>query len=142
MTSRILVPVDGSDPARAAVSYACEQFPEASLTLLYVMDPMVDYSRRRAHPGYAIDDGFKNEREKGESVLEACSEVVPEAVTAETELIAGSPGRAIVKYADEHDVDGIVMGSHGREGVARYLLGSVAEHVLRRSAVPVTIVRD
>jgi nucleotide-binding universal stress UspA family protein len=53
----------------------------------------------------------------------------------------GRPSRAIVEYAEEHDIDHIVMGSHGRSGVTRILLGSVAETVVRRSPVPVTIVR-
>jgi nucleotide-binding universal stress UspA family protein len=47
----------------------------------------------------------------------------------------------IVTYADENDVDHVVLGSHGRKGLTRVLLGSVAEAVVRRSPVPVTVVR-
>ena len=142
MSAHILVPVDGSDPSRAAAEHACKQFPDATVTLLYVMDPQVDYSRRRAFPGYRADDEFTNEREKGEWVLESVLEAVPDEVAAETELVAGQPAKTILRYADEHEVDGIVIGSHGREGPARVLLGSVAETVVRRSAVPVTVVRS
>ena len=141
MGEHILVPVDGSSPSRAAAAYACQHFSDATVTLLYVMNPMVDYSRRKAFPGYRADDEYKNEREKGEWVLETVREGLPDDVTVETELAAGEPAKTIIRHADEHDVDGIVIGSHGREGTARVLLGSVTETVIRRAAVPVTVVR-
>ncbi|AGB36097.1 universal stress protein [Natronococcus occultus] len=142
MSQQVLVPVDGSRPSRAALEYAREQFPDAELTLLYVADPMTDYSRQRAYPGYTAEDEYKSEREKGEAVLESFEETLPDALTVETTVEAGDPARTIVQYADDHGVDGIVLGSHGREGVARYLLGSVAETVVRRAAVPVTVIND
>lgn len=141
MGATILVPVDGSGPSRAAAEYACEQFPDATVTLLYVMDPMIDHGRRQAFPGYRADDEFSTERTKGEHVLESVLDELPDDVTVETELAAGEPAKTIVRYADEHEVDEIVIGSHGRDGVARVLLGSVAESVVRRAPVPVTVVR-
>jgi len=59
----------------------------------------------------------------------------------ERELLAGRPATEIVECAAERDTDQIVMGSHGRDGAARLLLGSVSETVVRRSPVPVTVVR-
>ncbi|WP_425607774.1 universal stress protein [Natrinema salsiterrestre] len=53
-----------------------------------------------------------------------------------TESIDGKADSTIVTYAEEHDVDHIVLGSHGRNGLARYLLGSVAESVARRAHDP------
>jgi nucleotide-binding universal stress UspA family protein len=141
MSLHVLVPVDGSRPSRAAIEYASEQFPDARLTLLYVIDPMADYSRTRAYPGYTADDEYKSEREKGDAVLETLEGTLPDAVDVETTLEAGKPDRVIVEYADDHGVDGIVIGSHGRSGPIRYLLGSVAEGVVRRAGVPVTVVR-
>lgn len=142
MAYHVLVPVDGSNPARAALEYACDHHPDARLTLLYVVDPMTDYSRYRAGPGYGREHEYGNERAKGEAVLESAREAVPEEMGVETVLESGSPARTIVAYADDNDADAIVMGSHGREGSARHLLGSVAELVVRRSAMPVTIVRE
>ncbi|SDR11174.1 universal stress protein [Natronobacterium texcoconense] len=141
MSTHVLVPVDGSAAARAALEHACEQFPDGHLTLLYVMDPMADYSRRRSFPGYRDDDQHTNEREKGERALEDALEAVPDDISAETELEGGDPANAIVRYADDNDVDQVVIGSHGRESIARFLLGSVAEAVVRRSVAPVTVVR-
>jgi nucleotide-binding universal stress UspA family protein len=62
-------------------------------------------------------------------------------VEVETELMRGRPDRAIVKRAEDGEFDLVVLGSHGRDGVARVLLGSVAEKVVRRSPVPVLVVR-
>ncbi|MDQ2052370.1 universal stress protein [Natronolimnohabitans sp. A-GB9] len=137
----VLVPIDGSGPSRAAFEHALERFPDADVTLLYVVDPMVDYSRRRSFPGYTSDDEFTTEHEKGEAVLESALESAPSDRTVETALEAGQPATTIVSVADDHDVDGIVIGSHGRDRAARYLLGSVAEAGVRRAGVPVTVVR-
>ena len=62
-------------------------------------------------------------------------------VTPETAVATGKPARLIVDYAEEHDVDHIVLGSHGRRGLARVLIGSVAETVVRRSPASVTVIR-
>ncbi|EMA45963.1 universal stress protein [Halobiforma nitratireducens] len=141
MTTHVLVPYDGSSAARAALEYACDRFSDDELTLLYVMEPMADYSRHRSFPGYRTEDQHSNERDKGEHVLESALETVPDDVSATTALAAGEPGDAIVRYADENAPSHVVIGSHGRDSVARYLLGSVAETVVRRSVVPVTVVR-
>ncbi|MFP8951995.1 universal stress protein [Natrialbaceae archaeon A-arb3/5] len=141
MSQTVFVPVDGSAAAEAALEHAHKQFPDANLLLLYVANPMADYSRQRAYPGYTADDEYASERKKGEAVLESAIDRLPTGSSVETDLVVGEPARTIVDYADENDVNHIVIGSHGREGVARYLLGSVAENVVRRSAVPVTVVR-
>ncbi|RQG96428.1 universal stress protein [Natrarchaeobius chitinivorans] len=141
MSRHVLVPIDGSDPARAALEFACEEVPDAQLTLLYVVDPMADYSRQRAFPGYTDEDEYGTEREKGDAILASSHEACPDDATVETVLEHGEPARTILEYADDADVDRIVIGSHGRKGSARVLLGSVAEQVVRRSRVPVTVVR-
>ncbi len=62
-------------------------------------------------------------------------------IEIETDFLTGSVSRVIIKYVDEHDIDHIVIGSHGRTGLSRILLGRVAEKVTRWSPVPVTVVR-
>ena len=141
MTERVLVPFDGSPAARRAVEYAHNRFPESKLTLLYVIDPMVDYSRQRAYPGYTQEDEFRNEREKAEHVLESVLDTLPDEASVDTAIEAGSPAQTIIQFATDNDASQIVIGGHGKQGVARFLLGSVAEAVVRRSAVPVTVVR-
>lgn len=142
MSERILVPFDGSEPAEAALELAVDLHDGAEIVVLFVIDPMIDYSRRRAFPGYTAADQFKNERERAEAILEAAEENwADEHDELETDIVAGSPARAIVSYVEDEDVDQVVMGSHGRDRAARILLGSVAETVARRSPVPVTIAR-
>jgi nucleotide-binding universal stress UspA family protein len=62
-------------------------------------------------------------------------------VDIETVLRQGAPHTTILEYADEADVDLIVMGTHGRSGIHRYLLGSVTERVVRTADAPVLTVR-
>jgi nucleotide-binding universal stress UspA family protein len=142
MTKRILVPVDGSDPAEAALSFAIEEYPDAELTVLSVIDPTdVGYGSIDVAPATFERLQAAAEERTGE-VLDAARETAAaEGTEIATESTVGVPARAIVEWAEEHDVDGIVIGSHGREGVTRVLLGSVAETVVRRSPVPVTVVR-
>ncbi len=135
----VLVPVDGSDPADVALDYALEQFADDEILALYVIDP-VDGATTWG-PGSA-DDWLSSAKDRADGVLEAAAERAAEAgVDIDTDRTVGRPARTIVDYANEHDVDHIVIGSHGREGISRVLLGSVAETVVRRSSVPVTVAR-
>ncbi|MDG5819504.1 universal stress protein [Natronococcus sp. A-GB7] len=137
---RILVPLDDSDPARAALEHTFETFPEADVTALHVVNPSV--SAYRSDAPYNFPRAVELEEEKAEALFEMAQELADErGRSVETETVVGSPPRGIVEFAEENDVDGIVLGSHGRSGVSRVLLGSVAEQVVRRAQVPVTVVR-
>jgi nucleotide-binding universal stress UspA family protein len=142
MTKRLLVPVDGSDPADAALDFAFEEYPDAEITILSVVDPTdVGYGSLDGAPS-ALDHLQQRAEDRTERVLdEAEARAEEHGVTVHRETIVGVPSRAIVEWAEENEVDGVVIGSHGREGVSRVLLGSVAETVVRRSPVPVTVVR-
>jgi nucleotide-binding universal stress UspA family protein len=142
MTKRLLVPVDGSDPADAALGFALEEYPDADITALSVIDPTdVGYGSIEAAPS-TFEHLQESAEERTEQVLEeAESRAAEHGIELTTETIIGMPSRAIVEWAENNDIDGIVIGSHGRQGVTRVLLGSVAETVVRRSPVPVTVVR-
>jgi len=77
--------------------------------------------------------------DRGETALESVERVV-EDVPVETSTVEGTPSREIVRFAAETPVDCIVMGTHGRGGIDRLLLGSVAERVVRTGPVPVVTV--
>lgn len=139
---RILVPYDGSTPAKNAVRYAVETFPDAAVTLFHVVP---------APEGYwaAFEDdethtpGYDRARERGEELLAEAAEIAAEAdadATVETEVATGRPKHAIAERAESGAFDAVVMGSHGREGAERILLGSVAENVVRRAPIPVVTV--
>ena len=141
MTDRVLVPVDESDHARHALDHALEAFPDATLVLLHVINPAeAGFSASASMPSFA-EDWYEHASEQAEELLgEYEAYAASRGATVERAVEVGKPTRIIVEYAED-DVDHVVMGSHAREGVTRVLLGSVAEAVVRRSPVPVTVTR-
>lgn len=141
MPERILVPVDGSNRSDEALEYAIETFPEASITAVHVLEAgRGDIGTFSGMTGDVPDD--RPALERSEEILESARRLAADhGAELETERGRGRPDRLIVKRAEEDDYDVIVIGSHGRDGVARVLLGSVAEKVVRRSSVPVLVVR-
>ncbi len=140
MTRTVLVPVDESDLARQALEFVLEEHSGDEIVLLHVLDP-ID-AIYVSEPIVWDDRLLEERREEAAGLLAELEEVAARSnVTARTEIARGDPARGILEYAEESDIDQIVIGSHGRSGVSRVLLGSVAESVTRRSPVPVTIVR-
>ena len=138
MTS-VLVPIDGSQQAEEALDTAVSEFPDAEIVLLHVIDPIDSgYEAENVVPGHA-EDWYEAHEETAHDLFERASERTGREF--ETAIEVGRPAREIVEFAEREAVDHVVMGSHGRSGVARILLGSVAETVVRRSPVPVTVVR-
>ncbi|MFC4989813.1 universal stress protein [Saliphagus infecundisoli] len=140
MPEHVLVPIDGSPQSTEALERATDLFPEARITLLYVADPTEEESGLLEGPGGGASG--ERDRDRAERLFEAATAGLdaPDA-TIETEVVTGSPWREIVEYVEREVVDHVVMGSHGRDGAARLLLGSVAELVVRRSSAPVTVVK-
>ncbi|GAA0310936.1 universal stress protein [Halarchaeum salinum] len=140
--TRILVPVDGSEQSDDALEYALEEFQSDDITVINVIDPIeAGYTAQATVPGYS-EEWYEQAEEEAKTLFEEAQDTADEyGVTLDTVTEVGRPSRTIVSYAEENDYDHIIMGSHGREGITRVLLGSVAESVVRRSSVPVTIVR-
>lgn len=144
MPERVLVPIDDSARSTKALEYALEEYPDAEITALHVLDPAGDAVYTGGEISIDLDVGEARERHKrlAEELLEETVEVAGRhGHDVDTATRVGKPARAILEYAEEEGVDHIVVGSHGRSGVSRVLLGSVAETVTRRSPVPVTVVR-
>ena len=144
MTDHVLVPVDDTDKSTDALEFACTEYPDASITALHVVDPGDFYAATGVEGGAMANyEQIKNHHEKyAEEILESARERAAElGREIETDQVVGAVSRSIVDYAADHDVDHIAVGSHGRTGASRILLGSVAETIARRSPVPVTIVR-
>ena len=141
MPDNVLVAFDGSPLSERALTYAVETFPKASITTIYVIDPVDAVIDAEAGGLPVADDWYENATERASGIHSAAAEL---AAKRDVELDAvtevGRPARAILEYADDHGVDQIVVGSHGRSGIDRALLGSVAERVARRARIPVTIV--
>jgi nucleotide-binding universal stress UspA family protein len=136
---RIMVPLDGSDLARAAIEPAVEiaERAEADLLLLTAMEPASDAYALVAHTDLmtALDTALQAERRK----LSADPRLAGHTVNA---LVAeGMPADVIVDVAAHREVDLIVMATHGRSGISRWALGSVADKVLHSTTVPLVLVR-
>ena len=141
MGKRILVPVDGSTQSREAWEFAAREHPEAEFVLLHVIDPTeAGYSAGASFPA-ASEEWYQHAKDDAEELLTELEAQSGSSAVVGTDTVVGKPSRAIVEYAEEHDIDRIVMGSHGRSGVSRILLGSVAENVVRNATIPVTVAR-
>ena len=138
---RVPVPYDGSGLSEKAAEHAVERYNDAKIVLLHVLDFVsagYEALPEAALPGYWADWCGEAE-ESAETMLEEVTNAYD--ATFATETVIGRPPRTIVDYAEQEDIDAVVVGSNGREGISRILLGSVAETVVRRSPVLVTVVR-
>jgi nucleotide-binding universal stress UspA family protein len=143
-TRRVLVPVDGSPAAVAALEHALSRFADEAITVLYVIDAGEPDGSLRER---LLSEEFEEQRRIGEKTADR---VLEEArwhaagygveITAVTTF--GNPIRRIGEYAADTGIDWIVMGTNSRSGLSRLLLGSVTEAVVRRSSVPVVIVEE
>jgi len=153
MTTRILVAVDGSAEATEALRFAASEWPDAELTALHVINPAD--STTGAEGGFpgAVDQWYDSAKDRGDRILREAREAADREI--ETRLEIGRPTATILAVAGGDaavgDEDGsagtgeafdhVVLASRGRTGLSRILLGSVAEGVVRRAEVPVTVVR-
>jgi nucleotide-binding universal stress UspA family protein len=142
MYERILVPTDGSGCAEAAVDHAlavAERF-DAAIHALYVVEADVV-----GHSAPAVDPETVRTalRTEGEAATGAIRErATDRGLDADAAVVEGIPEDAILEYVDDEGIDLVVMGTHGRRGLDRYLVGSVTERIVRRTDVPVLVVRD
>ena len=134
---KILVPTDFSSLGQTALETATALAKErgAKLLIAHVEEPPLAYGGGELY--YGIEEPDRNELKR------MLTEVVPTdpAVAYEHRLMMGSPAGAIVHLAEQEDVDMIVMPTHGRTGVLRLLMGSVAEEVVRKAKCPVLTVK-
>lgn len=143
MYDRILVPTDGSATAQRAVDHAlsiAERF-DTELRAIFIVDEGLfetPLTGRGLDQEELLSDVEKRGREFTEQVAEAAASrgIEGKGILRRDEEIA----RGILGHARDADVDLIVMGTHGRSGLQRFLLGSVAERVLRGADVPVVLV--
>lgn len=141
MYETILIPTDGSDHSVRAAEHGhyLTQLFDATVHVISVVDI----------PGAAgvFDAGGIDQKyvdrltEEGERAIEAVEAAVGERDDVTTAVVKGEPSETILEYADDHDVDVITMGTHGRTGLNRYIAGSVTERVVRLADVPVLTVR-
>lgn len=145
MYQRILVPLDGSDAARGgleeAIRFASDQ--HACLRFVCVLSD-VQLNTPPMH-GLTYGDVLGRRRIESQAIVDAaCAAASKAGVSAEGALLEYHRyqiDEAIIKEAERWQADLIVMGTHGRHGISRLILGSEAEGVLRQAPVPVLLVR-
>jgi nucleotide-binding universal stress UspA family protein len=140
MYDDILVPTDGSTASEEAIAHAVDVASKygARLHALYVVDTGA-YATLEAGTEMVLN-ALQEEGERAVSQVEDAAEEA--GVEVQTAVLTGAAFRKIREYVDENDVDLVVMGTHGRKGIDRYLLGSVTERVVRSAEVPVMTVRQ
>lgn len=143
---RILFPTDFSECSSAALDCA-SYLASATGARLYILhvDELKDVSVPAIPPvegGYFYAAAWDDERR--EELQEMLSKTVPTVanIAYEHRLLTGSPTVQILQFAEQESVDLIVMGSHGRTGFSRLVMGSIAQGVMRGTKCPVLIVKQ
>lgn len=143
LPKQILVPIDFSATAAAALEYAktLAAAVGASLHVLHVMDDPL--------PGFKMPDHVCSIPSIRKLMEQEASDQMSKVLTADEQrkfhasltTVWGSPYLKVIEYAKEHAIDLIVMGTHGRGMIAHLLLGNVAERTVRHAPCPVLVVR-
>jgi nucleotide-binding universal stress UspA family protein len=140
---KIMVATDGSEHVRKAIATAIEiaKLSEAKLFVVYVMadDELSMSYPKNTKLERTFVNYFRNEGKEATAYVETSGKA--ENVEVESVILEGSTAQEIVNFAERNDIDLIVMGTHGKNAVERFLLGSVAENVVRHSNKAVLVVR-
>lgn len=146
MGDTVLVPIDGSPLSYRALRHGLEKFSDAEIVVLYVTDlfePWASWEGESSfEPRIGSEEWQAMEREVADDLFARAQEIADEfdrELTTEFEI--GDPQRIIPDFAREEPIDHIVLGVHGREEADRSMFGRVAETVVFRSPVPVTVIR-
>jgi nucleotide-binding universal stress UspA family protein len=142
--THILLPLDGSELAELALAdaFGIAEMSQADITLLQVVPPIdTVVGAETGHPIF-IDQQWETKKAIAlEYLSTVCERLGCPEVQVHTIVEMGPPAEMIVDYAHHHPIDLIVMATHGRSGVQRWVYGSVADKVLRGADVPVLLVR-
>jgi nucleotide-binding universal stress UspA family protein len=144
MYKKILVPLDGSELSEHALECLMEVTTSPNngvhVTLLEVVEPPTTlYAGGPSAISAAQEIQKQTETDAAAYLSKLASRLKRKRLSVETAVIAGSPADVILDYANQNRVDLIIMSTHGRSGISRWLFGSVAEKVTRHAAIPVLI---
>ena len=139
---KIMIATDDSIYSRMAAAHGIELarlsgrkvYAVYVVSMEYFSSMTVDFDWERIH------EALREEGDKAVNYIKGVGEM--ERVTVESVLLEGHPANELIRYAEENEMDIIVIGTLGRTGIERLLLGSVAGNVVRHSKVPVMVVRD
>lgn len=138
----VLIPLDGSELGEDALAQGLELYSkdEVRIVLVLCMDLSYLYGTPEIAP-YGLAELEERDTQENQSYLdEQVARVRERGFECRATLVYGNPIDQILEVADSEVVDQILLTTHGRTGLSRFLLGSVAEGVIRRSLVPVTVI--
>ncbi len=140
---KILIPVDGSDNANRAVEHVIGSAKELKeVPQIYLLN--VQWKLASGNVKLFIDQDTINDyyREQGAAALaEARAKLDASGLAYSYHVSVGAPAEAVIHYAQEHQIDQIVMGAHGQGTLSSLLLGSVAGKVMQLAQMPVLLVK-
>ncbi|MFH1139105.1 MAG: universal stress protein [Pseudomonadota bacterium] len=142
MFKKILFPIDFSENVNRVVPYvhSLSEKYHALIDVVYVARELTKYGEIHA-PGDAVVAYMSGIQEQAETLMEDyISQHFKGMPSASGQVLLGDPVEEIINYAKNNEIDLIIMGTHGRKGLDRVILGSVAENVTRSSHVPVMTV--
>ncbi len=142
---RILVPLDGSPTSESALdqAIALARLCGASMALVMVYDPYPYIAAAAEYASYQVELAADLRREAEQTVSAARNKVEAAGLQVSTQVIdVQKVWRAILDVAQAEQVDLIVMGSHGRSGLDKLVMGSVTQRVLQHTRLPVLVVRE
>ncbi|MCL7410316.1 MAG: universal stress protein [Methanosarcinaceae archaeon] len=138
---KILIATDGSEPNKKAVLYGIElaRLSGAKVNVVYVVDTA-------AFASIPMDAGWEMmyellQKEGNEGIQRIVDDAKAAGIDIEGSLLEGHPSHEIIEFSENNDIDVVVLGTLGKGGLDRFLLGSVAEKVTRNSKIPVLVVR-
>jgi nucleotide-binding universal stress UspA family protein len=148
MAHRFLVPLDGSAVSEAVLEWVTRTGKElgAAVTLLQVVVPLPAGSLAAMAPMALPDDTLERTLEElkvqaREYLAQVAGRLAQEGLRCDTAVRVGVPADEILAACEAAGADLVAMATHGRSGIGRLVLGSVAEEVVRRSRTPVLLVR-
>jgi len=138
---KILIATDGSEYTKNSIDYGLElaKNTEAKVHVIYVIDTA-------AFASIPMDAAWESmyallKQEGDEATRQVADKAKAEGLEVERNTVEGHPAEEIIKYSEKNSINLIVMGTLGKSGLDRFLLGSVAEKVVRTSKIPVLVVR-
>jgi nucleotide-binding universal stress UspA family protein len=139
---KILIPVDGSSQAQRAVNHVLKLSESGAELEIHLLNVQIPIASGHARMFVDQDELETYHREEGLAALADARNLLDSAgITYAFHIVVGHVAESIVRYAKEHKIDKIVMGTHGRGGLLGALLGSVAHDVLKQSTIPVSLVK-
>jgi len=145
MFNKIMVPLDGSDLAECVFPYVEDiaKIRSSRVEIVTVFEPF----EMPSHGGMVFDE--ENEKEYNEYNKKKAEAYVQQirdrfkskGVDTESVVLVGKVDKNLVDYANDHDFDLIIMATHGRSGVERWIMGSIADKLIHYSTTPVLLIR-